>query len=136
MDLQVTDHYWQNKYISAKELYTWMLIHKIPRPTRVLFMTFQQIPFLRNISIHSLCNVQKVDYIVRLHFPEVPYDLIYTTDRDGIKFFMMPEDQDMVEDLIDALRKVGKPRGFTFYQKNWALCYKTKFQTIYMYNNS
>ena len=113
-----------------------MLIHKIPRPTRVLFRTFQQIPYLRNISIHSLCNVQKVDYLVRMLFPEVPHDLIYTASRDGVKFFMMPVDQDMVEDLIHTLRKVEKRTGFTFFQTNWALCYKTKLQTIYMYNNS
>ena len=60
LDLQVKQDFfdaWQNEYLSTKELYIWMFIHKIPRPTRVLFLTLQQFPVLRNISIHSICNV-------------------------------------------------------------------------------
>ena len=130
LDLQVTDHYWQNKYLRAKESYIWMVIHKIPRPIRVLFMTLQQMPIFHNISIHSLWKVQKVNYLVRVHLPETPSQLIYSTSRENLKDFMLLADEYQVERTIDTLHYVQRSQMLSYPKGNWALSYKTKLQTL------
>jgi hypothetical protein len=136
LDLQVTDHFWQNKYLSAKESYSWMVIHKIPTPIRVLFMTLQQMPLFHNISIHSLWKVQKVNYILRVHLPETPPRLLYTIFRENLAYFILQADANLVEWKIDHLHHAQRNPMLSYYERNWALCYKTKLQTLYIYENS
>ena len=129
LHLKVSENPQDNQYLSLKELYIWMSIHNIPKATRVLFLTWQQIPFLRDIPIHRIYNVQEVDYILCFHFPGSPSALRFDNER----YFFIPEEDFRIEDEIFAQRIILAYAFSSDLERKHAGFYLAKLETIYNY---